>query len=116
VAADQTVEVVESDVSGIGDPARPVAFRLYPARPNPFSSVTAIRYDLAEAAAVKLTVYDVSGRRVCALLDGAVKGPGRHTATWSGRNAQGQAVAPGIYFCELRAGRNTSRELVVLLK
>jgi hypothetical protein len=116
VAADQTLEVVESDVSGIVDRARPTAFRLYPSSPNPFSTATAIRYDLPEVARVRLAVYDVSGRLVCTILDNDRKGPGRHTAYWGGCNAEGHPVAPGIYFCELRTGTYSGIERMVLLK
>jgi hypothetical protein len=45
----------------------PEAFRLHPNYPNPFNPETVIRFDLPEAARVRLEVYDVLGRCVLTL-------------------------------------------------
>ena len=117
VACDQTIEVVEDDMSGSVDKKQvPVAFRLHRARPNPFSALTAIRYDLPQAAQVDLAIYDVSGRLVCRVLDNRLMQPGYHTAYWHGRNAKGEQAAPGVYFCRLSAGTYTGIEHMLLLR
>jgi flagellar hook assembly protein FlgD len=41
---------------------------------------------------------------------------GTHTLTWDGRDEHGSQVANGVYFCELRAGTNASRQRMVLLR
>ncbi len=116
IASDQTLVVTE-DVSGTRvDPEIPLVFRLYANRPNPFSSVTSIRYDLPVRSRVNLKVYDVSGRLVRTLIDGNHIEPGRHTAHWNGRNADGRPVAPGIYFCRIGAGGWMGIQRMVLLK
>jgi len=38
------------------------AFELYQNRPNPFEDVTEITFNLTEAAAAKLIIYDINGR------------------------------------------------------
>jgi predicted outer membrane repeat protein len=117
VTCDQSLEIIEDDLSGTIDKAAvPSAFRLYPNKPNPFDAVTAIRYDLPERTQVDLAVYDVSGRLVCKLKDGGLEEPGRHTAYWNGRNAKGRHVAPGVYFCEFSAGSYAEIQRMVLLK
>jgi hypothetical protein len=117
VACDQSLEIVEEDLSGLLDGTKiPLAFKLYPNRPNPFRTVTAIRYDLPEPALVRLAVYDVSGRLVCTLLDQDLKMPGRHTVYWDGRNEKGRSVSPGIYFCELSAGSYTEIGCMLLVR
>jgi hypothetical protein len=116
VAGDQRLLIAEMDVTGVTDTKRPSVFKLYPNHPNPFSTVTAIRYDLPEPAQVELTVYDVSGRVVHRLVDHRLEMPGRHMVYWDGRNAKGRSVAPGVYFYELSAGPYTKIERMVLLR
>jgi hypothetical protein len=117
VPGDQRLRVIEGDVSGIISRRDiPSAFRLHPSRPNPFSAMTAIRYDLPQAERVDLAVYDVSGRLVCRVLDNRPKQAGYHTVHWNGRNTEGQRVAPGVYFCRLSAGPHTGIERILLLR
>jgi hypothetical protein len=118
VTCDQTIVIYEVDLSGVGvgDVTRPSTFRLYPGRPNPFSTVTTIRFDLPVAALVDLAIYDVSGRMVRGLIDESLKQPGRHTAYWNGLNGKGERVASGVYFCRLRAGSYVEIGEVLLLK
>ena len=86
--------------------------------PNPFNPETWIPYQLAEAAAVTLTLYDIHGR-VVRTLDighqpaGVYQTKGR-AAYWDGRNAQGEPVASGLYFYTFTAGEFTAtRELLI---
>jgi hypothetical protein len=117
LGCDQTIEVVEVDVAGVVDKSSvPAVFKLHPNRPNPFSSVTTIRYDLPEIAQVDLTIYNVSGRVVCRLLDRQTKEPGRHTVYWNGLNRKGVQVAPGIYFVRMAAGSRTQTQRMLLLR
>jgi hypothetical protein len=82
--------------------AVPEAFALHQNYPNPFNPETRIEYDLAEAAEVRLTIYDVLGREVATLVEGRLL-PGRHDARWDGRNHRGVRVSAGMYFYSLRA-------------
>ena len=94
----------------------PTTFCLYPGRPNPFNSVTSIRYDLPEAAYVGLEVFNVSGRLVRRLIDHRLREPGRHYIVWNRRNDKGRPVGPGIYFCRLSAGSETQIQRIILLR
>ena len=77
--------------------AQPAQYRLGDSYPNPFNPAVVIPLDLAkDAAGVSLTVYDVLGRRVRQVWDGAL-GAGTHRFTWDGRDAAGKAVAAGVY-------------------
>jgi flagellar hook assembly protein FlgD len=76
---------------------------LRPNWPNPFNPSTALRFDLPEAGAVRLSVYDVGGRLIKDLADGAYPA-GSHAVIWDGRDAAGRAVASGSYFARLQAG------------
>jgi hypothetical protein len=90
---------------GIDLPDRKMpGFRLYPARPNPFSLVTTVRFDLAEPGPVRLRVYDIRGRMVKSLIDVPLKAAGRHVVDWDATDRTSSKVSQGIYFCRLESG------------
>ena len=92
---------------------------LLPNFPNPFNPETWITYQLAEAADVRIRIYDVAGHLVRE-LDLGTKLAGSYlsresAAYWDGRNDIGGAVSSGVYFYTLEAGdyRRTRRMTVV---
>jgi len=78
--------------------------------PNPFNPLTTIKYDLPQAVAVKLQVFDLSGRLVQTLID-ENKPAGHYSAIWNAQN-----VSSGIYFVRLNAGDFTAVKKCVKLK
>jgi len=84
----------------------PAQFALAQNYPNPFTASTTLRFDLPELSRVTLVIYDMSGREVERLVDG-VMGPGRHVATWSGRNQAGRPAEAGLYFVRMIATSQT---------
>ena len=68
-----------------------------------------------EASEVRLTVYNLLGRRVLTVLNQRMEA-GHHTAEWNSRNEQGQAVSSGVYFYRLETPRYTESKKMVLLK
>ncbi len=95
----------EEDGSG----AQPVAFAIKAAWPNPFQATTTVAYSLGTAADVHLSVYDVLGRRVAVLAEGAAAA-GDHRA-----RIDGSVWASGVYLVVLEAGgeRHTRKLLLV---
>jgi len=89
---------------------------LHQNRPNPFNPSTTISFTLPAECAVRLDVYDVSGRLVARLLNGEKRGAGLHNVEWNGRDASGRAAASGIYVYRLTAGRETISRKMVLLR
>ncbi|MDD4857911.1 MAG: FlgD immunoglobulin-like domain containing protein, partial [Candidatus Krumholzibacteria bacterium] len=103
-------------VTGVDDNAMPRVFALHQNVPNPFNPVTVIRYDVpASGGMVTVKVYDVSGRLVRTLVDGA-QSAGQHTVRWDGRNDNGQSAASGIYFCRMAAPKFVEKRKMVLLR
>ena len=80
------------------------------AYPNPFNSSTTIRYHLAEAMEVNLTVYNVLGHRVAELVNG-FRASGDHEVTFDGSN-----LASGVYIYRFSAGEVKSLKKIILLK
>ena len=96
-------------------PAPCAAATLHQNHPNPFNPSTAIRYEIAGPANVKIRVFDARGALVRTLAD-APRIAGPHTAVWDGRDDRGVRVSSGVYFYRLDAGRFTSTKKMVLLK
>ncbi len=89
--------------------------RLLPNVPNPFNPSTTIRYALPDDASVQVAVYDVSGALV-RLLESGQRQAGEHSVRWDGHNEQGLAAASGVYFVQLKAGKNTAVRKVTLVQ
>jgi hypothetical protein len=104
-------ELFETDAVSI--PSMPAA--LFQNHPNPFNPSTAIGYYLPSSAHVTLEIFDVSGRRIRSLVDGPMAG-GYHTALWNGADDAGRAVSSGIYFCVLRADKQSLTRKMTLLR
>jgi flagellar hook assembly protein FlgD len=66
-------------------------------------SGTQILLSLGDVTDVSMVVYDVQGRQVKTLVNGALTG-GTHTISWNGRDQAGNTVADGVYFCHVKAG------------
>jgi len=88
---------------------------LLPVYPNPFNPRTNIRFSLAEAGPVQLTVHDLAGRRVAVLLNAHVIA-GEHNLEWDGRGTDDEKLASGVYFVNLTAGGTRQSCRVTLLK
>lgn len=82
--------------------------------PNPFRGSGSIRFELPSRGAARVEVYDVTGRRVRTLSDGA-RGSGPHAIAWDGRDDRGARLGAGIYFVRLTAGTRTGNAKVVLI-
>lgn len=93
--------------------AAPPGDYLFQNFPNPFRLSTTIAYMLSKECAVKVSVFDVHGRRVRTLLTES-QGPGRYSAVWDGLDESGREVSPGIYFYRLDAdNQRTIRKMVL---
>ena len=93
---------------------------LLPNYPNPFNPETWIPYQLAEPAAVTLTISDIQGRVVRVLALGhqraGIYEDRVRAAYWDGRNAQGEPVASGVYFYTLKVGEFTATRKMLIRK
>jgi len=96
-------------------PVMPSVVTLHPNRPNPFNPQTAIGYDMPRQGRVRLSVFDLAGRRVRQLVDG-VMGAGRHEVVWDGRDASGMRAASGSYVVRLEADGILRTLIVGLVK
>ena len=84
------------------------------AGPNPTRGALRFALTLGEAAAARLDVFDVTGRRVATPQQGMLAA-GTHTLDWEPSNTDGNRLATGVYFARFEAlGRTTLVRLTVL--
>jgi YVTN family beta-propeller protein len=81
--------------------------------PNPFGASTEVAFALARDARAEITVHDVLGREIRALLRWQSLSAGAHRLTWDGRTDAGRPAGSGIYFVRLEVGRERWTRMVV---
>jgi photosystem II stability/assembly factor-like uncharacterized protein len=100
---DTLTNVAEDDI-------KPKEYFLSQNYPNPFNPSTTIKYSLAEAGRVTLSIYDLLGREVVKLID-EEKPSGEYEIKW---NASG--YPSGVYFLRMQAGEFSETRKFLLMK
>lgn len=84
--------------------------------PNPFRTFTGLQYAAPGDGAGRAVVYDVAGKLVRRLT--AATRSGAASVRWDGRDGEGNAVAPGLYFIRVSGeqGKEIGTARVVRLR
>lgn len=97
----------------------PSHFSLSQNYPNPFNPDTKIRYSIAgtrdQPVRASLTIYNILGQAVRTLVD-EPQSTGRYEVVWDGKDHDGNDVASGIYFCQLKVGELSDTKRMVLIR
>jgi hypothetical protein len=88
----------------------PVHYALSQNFPNPFNPVTTIYYTLPRAGYVLLDVFDITGQKVCVLVDEA-QAAGQYHITYNAGD-----LASGVYIIRLKSGRFNAYKRMTLVK
>ena len=88
---------------------------LRPNYPNPFNPNTTLRYSLAKAGHVRLSIMDIAGRRLAILVD-EVRVAGDHQLVWRGLDDRGRQAASGLYFVLLESDGQVAVRKMAMLK
>jgi uncharacterized protein (DUF1501 family) len=99
---------VSSSSEGRG--AIPTKFTLNQNYPNPFNPTTTISFTLPEASNVELTVYDLNGRKVSALVNHRVRA-GEHSIVFDA-----SSLPSGVYFYKLVTPSHSQTRKMTLIK
>jgi len=91
-------------------PVIPERFQVSGAYPNPFNPETTIQFDLPKVAHLNLAIYDLQGRKMVDLLDGALEA-GHYTAKWNAAN-----YPSGTYIYRLTSDLGNVSGKLVLMK
>jgi hypothetical protein len=117
VVVDEPVGIEDEDI-----PVRTPRGSLGQNHPNPFNPSTTLSFRIsgegeggAGPVAVSLRVYDLRGRCVRSLIEGACA-PGSYTVVWDGRDDRGGRVASGGYLSVLRTGTFTETRKMLLVE
>jgi mannosyl-glycoprotein endo-beta-N-acetylglucosaminidase len=88
----------------------PSSIALYQNYPNPFNPTTSIRYEINSTQLVELTVYNVLGKEVAALVN-REQNPGTYSVTFDA-----SSLSSGVYFYVLKAGSDfvQTRKMILL--
>jgi hypothetical protein len=84
-------------VVGVAKEEIPASFFLAQNFPNPFNPTTVIRYGLPQKSLVRLTLYNMLGQEVRALVEGE-RSAGYHEVT-----LDAAGLSSGVYICRLQA-------------
>lgn len=98
-------------MTAVGDNERvPRNSSLLTAYPNPFNSSTQISYTLSEAGQVRITGYDMLGRRIAAISE-SFQDAGQHEVTWDVPD-----LPTGLYLIRLESKAYTSCIKICLIR
>ena len=97
-----------TDPTAVGQAPAALGFS---AQPNPFNPKVRLRFALASAARVDLTIYDASGRRVATLLEGAERPAGENVLDW---DAEG--LSSGVYLARVLTPAGMEQLKLTLLR
>jgi hypothetical protein len=101
--------------TGVGDVLSSGGFHLAQNAPNPVREGTSIAFSMAHSSYVDLSIFDVGGRLVRALVSGE-QAAGTHTASWNGADDSGMPVASGIYLYRLSTPEGVLTKSLTLVK
>ncbi len=85
-------------------------YALFQNSPNPFNPTTAIAFELADQSFTTLKVYDVLGREVATLVNGALDA-GKHVVTFDASR-----LASGVYVYRLESSGFTAVKKMIVTK
>lgn len=94
----------------VGNNNIPFEYALEQNYPNPFNPSTLIKYQVPVATNVKITVFDILGKKVATLVD-QKKEAGYHEVEFSGLD-----LASGLYIYRIEAGNFSDVKKMMLVK
>ena len=101
---------VRGDAARLGSATLPQQATLHGNYPNPFNPSTTIRFELPEAQAARLVVYNAIGQQVQVLADGHL-GAGPHEVRFDAGH-----LASGVYLARLETAAGVSVQRMTLTK
>ena len=97
-------------IISINENVIPQKFEISNIYPNPFNPVTTIHYRLTQNTDVIISIYDINGRLITALIN-EFQTAGYHSIKWDASN-----FSSSIYLLNLSSGKFTETQKLVLIK
>ena len=83
--------------------------------PNPFNPNTTLKYELLFGGPIKITIYDLMGRKVKTLFDGYQEA-GARAILWDSTDDNGILLGTGFYFYTIRTSSELKKGKMLFLK
>jgi spore coat protein A len=84
-------------------------------KPNPFSDITEIGYNMSDDADISIWVTDMNGKVIKTLVNG-YQNAGLNYVTWDGTDQSGNELPNGIYTCMLRSDTGLQAIKMMILR
>lgn len=98
-------------------PGPPVTYRLefrHP-WPNPASTHAMLRFSIAEASHVTISVYSILGQKVATPIR-VYYPPGDYQERWSTTDDRGRRLGPGMYVLRMTAGKHVRTHKITITR
>ena len=94
---------------------KPNQIQLYNNYPNPFNPETTIPFYLPASNQVKITIYDILGRKIKTLVNSKLS-QGNYKINWNGKDNSNNNVASGIYILHFETNNFAKSRKMVLIR
>ena len=93
----------------------PVLFNLSQNFPNPFNSLTSIKYEIFKSGLIKIVIINSKGEEVRSIIN-KYHHAGEYLIQWDGMDSQGINMASGIYFYKIISDGRIKTQKMIYLK
>jgi hypothetical protein len=95
----------------------PLAFELYGNFPNPFRSITCLKFDVPVKSRAMLSVYSIQGRLIRHIVrpDRSMR-PGFYRVMWDCKDDNGRVMASGPYIYRFSAPGFAKAKIMIMMK
>ncbi len=113
----RTMTSVQSDTltADPGLPGNTVPLKPAQIKPNPFTLLSRIEYELPVSDHITVSIQDVTGRHIQTLFDGWQKG-GNHTLVWDGHDRFSSPVPAGLYFIQFKTSNREHNTRIIVIR
>lgn len=91
-------------------------YNIYQNFPNPFNSLTNIRFEINKTSEITISVFDVLGVKIKDLINSETYYPGMYNIQWDGNDENSNSVSSGIYFYQFDNKESKVLNKMILLK
>ena len=117
IATDKGISKLSNVPADIDD--EPIITKSYDLKisnyPNPFNPSTVIEYTVSKDDNIKVTVFDVNGRKIKSLVD-SYQPAGTYKVMWNGRSDSGISMASGVYLTVVETRYSNAVNKIMLLR
>ena len=104
----------ENVTSAVEDAASNNSLQVKGNYPNPFEEKTNIEFEIEAAGEVLITIYDSKGNQIQTLECNDCQG-GKNSLQWNGIDKAGHKASSGVYYYEVRYGKEVlSKKMIVI--